>query len=257
VLQIELARIRAACGDRAGARIDARAAATALADLDVVVPAADAAVLRELADTAHAAAGTPAPTASLLRSGTSWTATFAGHGVQLRDSKGIRYLAELVASPGVERHALDLVDRIEGVDPTGTLDRRRLGDTGPVLDATARSRYRRRIEELRADIDDALESGRVDDAEALQEEHDELVRELSRAFGLGGRERSGGSAAERARLNVTRSLRTAINRVAEALPEAGAALDRSVRTGIYCAYDPGSDDISWIVQSGVNGSPAP
>lgn len=259
VLQIELARVRVASGDRAGARIDARAAATALADLDVVVPAADAALLRELAGSGAPVArdGATPPTASLLRTAIGWTASFAGDGVQLRDSKGIRYLAELIASPGVERHALDLVDRIEGVDPAGALDRRRLGEAGPFLDGTARTQYRRRIEELRAEIDDALDAGRVDAAEALQDEHDALVRELSRAFGLGGRERGAGSAAERARLNVTRSLRTAINRVTDALPEAGAALDRSVRTGIYCAYDPAPEDISWIVQSGVNGSPAP
>ena len=258
LLQIELARIRAACGDDAGARIDARAAAAALSDLDVVVAPADAALLRELAGSGdHVGRAAAAPrTATLHRSGTGWTATFAGHGVQLRDSKGIRYLAELVASPGAERHALDLVDRVEGVDPSGALDRRRLGDAGPVLDGAARAHYRRRIEELRAEIDDALEAGRVDAAEALQEEHDELVRELSRAFGLGGRDRSSGSAAERARLNVTRSLRTAISRVTEALPDAGAALDRSVRTGLYCAYDPAPNDISWIVQSGVNGSSA-
>ena len=32
--------------------------------------------------------------------------------------------------------------------------------------------------------------------------------------------------------------------------DAGAALDRHVRTGLYCAYTPGGDDeVRWIVQS--------
>jgi hypothetical protein len=34
--------------------------------------------------------------------------------------------------------------------------------------------------------------------------------------------------------------------MAEVLPEAGAALDRRVRTGAYCAYQPQADDqVRW------------
>ena len=42
--------------------------------------------------------------------------------------------------------------------------------------------------------------------DALQEELDQYVRQLAGAFGLGGRDRPSGSAAERARLNVTRAV---------------------------------------------------
>jgi hypothetical protein len=174
--------------------------------------------------------------------------------VQLRDSKGLRYLAELVAHPGCERHALDLVDAVEGVDPGG-VDRRSLGDAGELLDGPARSAYRRRIEELRSACDDELAAGRLDRAEALEEELQQLVGQLAAAFGLGGRDRRAASAAERARLNVTRALRAALARLEEALPEAGAALDRRVRTGLYCAYEPDEGDgVRWIVQSPVNGA---
>ena len=78
--------------------------------------------------------------------------------------------------------------------------------------------------------------------------------QLAQAFGLGGRDRPQASAAERARLNVTRALRSAITRLAEALPAAGAALDRGVQTGRYCVYRPLDGDVRWIVQSPVNGS---
>ena len=40
--------------------------------------------------------------------------------------------------------------------------------------------------------------------------------------------------------------RLALRHLAEALPEAGAALDRQTRTGQYCAYEPRSDGISWV-----------
>ena len=166
---------------------------------------------------------------------------------RLPDTKGMRYLAELIANPGVERHALDLVDRVEGVGAGDlAVDRRRLGDAGELVDTTARTAYRRRIEALRSDIDDALDAGADERAEALQVELDQLVAQLAQAFGLGGRSRRASSAAERARLNVTRALRAATARVAEALPEAGAVLDRRLRTGLYCAYEPGEgDDVRW------------
>ncbi|MBA2495752.1 MAG: hypothetical protein H0V33_01405 [Acidimicrobiia bacterium] len=169
--------------------------------------------------------------------------------MRLRDNKGMRYLAELVAAPGTERHALDLVDSIEGMGTDGQPDRRALGHAGEVLDGRARTAYRHRIESLRSDIDDALAGERLETAEALQHELDQLVAELARAFGLGGRNRVAASAAERARLNVTRALRTALARLSEAVPGAGAALDRRVRTGLYCAYEPADDEVRWIVQS--------
>ena len=91
-----------------------------------------------------------------------------------------------------------------------------------------------------------LENRAVD----LQDELDHLVAELARAFGLGGRERRAASAAERARLNVTRALRTAVARITAVLPEAGAALDRGIRTGLYCAFAPKpGEGVRWIVQS--------
>jgi hypothetical protein len=123
-----------------------------------------------------------------------------------------------------------------------------------MADARARGEYRRRIEELREEIDDALAVEDDDRAARAQADLDALVAELSRAFGLGGRERSASSAAEKARLNVTRALRSAIARVVEALPDAGATLDRQVRTGLYCAYVPHDDDeFRWSVQPRVNG----
>jgi hypothetical protein len=76
------------------------------------------------------------------------------------------------------------------------------------------------------------------------------VAQLARAFGLGGRSRKASSAAERARLNVTRAVRAATARVIEVVPEAGRVLDQRVRTGTYCAYEPDdSDDVRWSFRS--------
>ncbi len=245
-LLVELASLREQLGDHAGASVDARAASMTLANLDVVLGPDQHSVLARLGQLpASVAAGV----GTLERDGSWWTASFQGTGARLRDTKGMRYVAELVAAPGVERHALDLVDRIEGAPEPGQIDRRRLGDAGEMLDAAARAAYRARIEQLRAQSDDALEAGLHDRAEALQAEVDELVSQLAQAFGLGGRARRASSAAERARLNVTRAIRAATAHLRDAIPVGGSALDRHIRTGTYCAYEPTEGEVRWIVQS--------
>jgi hypothetical protein len=249
-LQLELARRRRSAGDDTAAALDVASAVATLDSLDIVVAPADQAVLDWFRGGPHREVPVPA-TATLARQPKRWLASAGGMSVTLSDSKGLRYLAELIAVAGVERHVLDLVDRIEGVEPGG-VDRRSIGHAGEVIDGQARANYRRRIEALRAEIDDAFEVGRLDRAEALQGELDQLVGQLAQAFGLGGRDREVASTAERARLNVTRALRAAITRIAETLPDAGAALDRGVRTGLYCVYRPAAEDISWIVHPELN-----
>ena len=59
-----------------------------------------------------------------------------------------------------------------------------------------------------------------------------------RATGLAGRPRRATADAERARVNVTRTLRATIDRVMAAAPIAGAHLASSIRTGTMCRYQP-------------------
>lgn len=255
-LLLALAAAHEATGEAEAAAATARAAAAALAPLDVVVPPEERALLDRHAPAAGRgrSAAPRATEAVLQRERRGWSVRHEDTVGHLTDTKGVRHLARLVASPGVEHHALDLVDREEGIDPDGP-DRRALGDAGPLLDASARTAYRRRIEQRRAEVDDALAAGRLDAAERLQGELDQLVGQLAAAFGLGGRDRRAGSAVERARLNVTRALRTAVARVGGLVPEAGAALDRGLRTGTYCCYDPAPGEVlRWRVEAAAGAS---
>lgn len=251
-VHLDLARAHEAAGDRPAAVVEGRAAAAVLSRLDVVLAAEDLALLERLG---VAAGSGPRQVgcrvATLLKESGWWTAGCGETSVRLRPTKGLSYLADLVAHPGVERHALDLVDLVEGVSADdGAPDRRRLGDAGELLDGQARAAYRHRLSELRDEVEDALAA--YDDARAAraQGELDALVGELSRAVGLGGRDRRASSTTEKARLNVTRALRAAVNTLSEALPEAGSVLDRRIRTGVFCSYEPHPDDeLVWSVQS--------
>jgi hypothetical protein len=186
-------------------------------------------------------------TASLVLDGELWTVSYAGTTARLRDSKGLHYLAALVAHPGVERHALDLVALTDPPpSPAAASLRRHLGDAGPVLDDRSKAAYRRRLIDLREEVEEAEAFNDDERAARAQAQIDALTGELARAVGLGGRDRRAASAAERARLNVTRALRSAIGRIEDAVPELGAHLDRRVRTGVFCAYEPTPDDtMTW------------
>ena len=61
---------------------------------------------------------------------------------------------------------------------------------------------------------------------------------LRQATGLAGRPRWAAADAERARVNVTRTIRAAIERITEAAPIAGTHLQSSIRTGTACRYQP-------------------
>jgi IPP transferase len=115
------------------------------------------------------------------------------------------------------------------------------GDAGALLDDAAKASYRRRLDDLREDLDEAERFHDVERAARLREELDFISAELARAVGLGGRDRRAGNAAERARVNVTRAIRGAVRAIAEHDARLGHHLERSVRTGVFCAYQPGPE----------------
>jgi tetratricopeptide (TPR) repeat protein len=187
---------------------------------------------RTTLDRIEVAASATAETNVFRREGDYWLVVFDGQTVRVRDLKGIRYLAQLLANPGREIHVLDLVAGETGQSLA-------LGDAGAMLDERAKTAYRRRLTEIDDDIDQAraLEDA-VREAQA-DAERDFLVRELARAVGLGGRDRPATSASERARSGVTRAVRQGIAQLDEHNPALGEHLNQAIRTGTYCAYVPG------------------
>jgi hypothetical protein len=199
------------------------------------------------------AAEAAAPTASrnlFRREGEYWTIAYQGSVVRLRDAKGLRHLARLLAQPGREFHVVDLeaANRQPGspaaVGPRGRAGagelavRPDLGDAGALLDATAKAAYRARLGELGAELEAAEAGNDPERAARARAEREFLVAELARAVGLGGRNRRAASHAERARLNATRAIRAAMANLARAHPSLGRHLAATVRTGRYCAYTP-------------------
>ena len=190
--------------------------------------------------------------------GEFWTIGYADASFSLRDVKGLGYIQRMLQHPGEEFHSLDLLNGPGAGDSVelensgkaallaGATIRVGLGDSGEMLDAKARHEYERKIIALREELEDRRERGDQQRVASAEAELDFLLREVSRAVGLGGRIRRAGAAAERARLNVTRAIKSALQKISEHHAQLGNLLDRSIRTGTFSSYLPSPQNtIAW------------
>lgn len=181
------------------------------------------------------------------REGEYWLIMFEGDVMRLRDTKGLRCLAALLANPGREMLALQLVsgDGRPGAPPAAgrvrTEDGLRLfvpGDGEDVIDAKARSAFEQRLDDLRGEADEAEQFGDAERLARAEAEIEALGQALRSVVGLGGRTRQMASPAERARQSVTKAIKVAAERIAAQSPALARHLASTVRTGTYCVYDP-------------------
>src|SRR5829696_422461 len=196
-------------------------AATAAAELGMLLLA------QEIAELQAEDAEADPDRLRLRRDGQDWLLTMDGRTTRLRPSKGLAQLAVLVANPGQQISAVELAG---GIPVPAAPD--------PVLDESARRAYRHRLVELDRALEGAAARGDADAAGRLEAERAALVAELKRAAGLAGRRRGFSDEAERARVNVTRTLRQALDQILTVDPEAGRHLLASVHTGIRCSDRP-------------------
>jgi tetratricopeptide (TPR) repeat protein len=172
---------------------------------------------------------------TIAKDGADWVVSRGGRSFRVKDVRGMSMIARLVENAGRELHAIDVAADLGSADTPAVID---LGDSGEVLDARAREAYKKRIAELREELEEA--EGFHDEGRTakLRHELEALTQQIAGAVGLGGRERRTGTAAERARITVQRRVREAIKKIAEQDAELGRHLDWTIRTGTYCAYEP-------------------
>jgi DNA-binding response OmpR family regulator len=185
------------------------------------------------------------------REGEYWTIAYQGTVCRVRDTLGLRYLAFLLSAPHRQVHVLDLVASVEsslenaapeGKDPAVLEESgvrvSRLGDAGEILDSQAKATYKRRLEELREELEEAQAFGDQERIARVQQEIDFLTEEIVSGIGLGGRDRRAASAAERARVNVTRAIKAALQRLSTHHSALGLYLTCTINTGTFCSYTP-------------------
>ena len=167
---------------------------------------------------------------------------------RLHDAKGLHHIAHLLGRPGEYVSAGDLLAALErgaAPQPVGSNNGQTagsVGDAGPVLDGRARTSYRRRLEELRATLEEAERFNDAGRAALARREMEFIEEQLAAAVGLWGRDRRAASVTERARLTVTKRIKGVLERIARRHPALGEHLSRTIRTGLLCAYLPEADE---------------
>jgi tetratricopeptide (TPR) repeat protein len=193
---------------------------------------------------------------AVLRSeGEYWTLAYGGSAARVRDARGLRLIALLLASPGREFPAVELAAwptpvPLAGVDVQSFAKEAGLRTAVSTVgesssDARARSEYRARLVRLREDAEEAERFNDPLRAARAREEIALLAEELAASERAG---RRGPTASERARLSVTKAIRYAIRKVESAHPALGRLLADTVKTGTSCRYEPDPrSPVHWVL----------
>ena len=163
-------------------------------------------------------------TITCRRDGRVWVVRRGEREAAVPHGVGMQYLDHLLRHPDVDIAAVELA----GATSASSRD--------PVLDPRAKAAYRRRVEELEAELDDAERCADLERVARARLELDRYLEELARATGLGGRTRSFADAAERARVSVHKAIKRALASITEAHPDLGRELSSRVVTGTRCVY---------------------
>lgn len=195
----------------------------------------------------------PDPDDNMFRlDGEVWCVRYAGRDLRLKDGKGPRYLATLLAAPTREFPVLAFVAPSSSPSPWAVHEGLSIGlpggsiDDGP--DQRAQREYRARLDDLRAELEEAEHFADTGRAERVRAELDQLAAQLARCFGA---RPSVCGPAETARKAVTKVLRTQIGKLLDLHPALGRHLRDTVRTGKVCVYAPPTP-VSWEVGFGTS-----
>jgi hypothetical protein len=199
--------------------------------------------------------GTPEES-MFIRQGDYWTIRYQGQAAILKATRGLDCLAYLLRHPVRDVHVCELVATPIDLPAPALLGSLReaggdavtawLQNAGPILDSRAKAEYKRRIDDLRKDTEEAERFNDFHRAARDRSEMDAIAEQLAAAVGLGGRDRRFLAEAERARSAVTKRIKEAINRIAEVIPPLGRHLAARIKTGYFCSYNPHPDrPVAW------------
>jgi hypothetical protein len=197
----------------------------------------------------------PTGTCRVVRRNGIWEFAFDGRQCHVKEVRGLHHLAKLLSHPGREMHVLELLNP-GGAPGASTEEALEAGlsvtpgqrDGGPVLDAKAKEEYRRRREELRAELEQAEAFHDMERAARAREELDFLNAELASAIGLNGRDRRPGGDTERARVSVRKAIDRAVKLIGESDEALAEHLAQCLDTGTYCVYNPGPSARAWEIR---------
>jgi uncharacterized protein (DUF2164 family) len=107
-----------------------------------------------------------------------------------------------------------------------------------VLDSQAKAAYRRRLHDLREELEEAQRFNDPERAAKAQTEIAFITNEMGAAYGLGGRVRQAADTVEKIRKAATNRIRESLARIQQAHPALWRHLFSAIKTGAFCSYTP-------------------
>ena len=166
------------------------------------------------------------PDGRIIRSSSGWQLEYGEHTVTLLPSVGLERLCHLLANPRVDLPAATLAGEL-AYEVHQELN-----------DVAALRAYRRRIDEIRSDLEQADHDHDLALAATLRDELDIVLAHLRTTMGMGGMSRSFSDSGERARVAVRKSLVRIFDTIEHQDAEFARCLRASIHTGASCRFDP-------------------
>lgn len=185
----------------------------------------------------------------------TWAIVYDGNAVHppLRNTKGLAYLAFLLANPDKQFYALQIIHEVEGKPYTpeeslSSLSAEQLDeyglsvsgftDAGEIMDEDYEADVRRRITEFERRRESAEAMGDLDAVAKAESQLKQYKRALSAGIGKYGRHRTQGNALDKARVAVTQAIGRALKKLREQCPALYEHLRSNLHTGTTCKYTP-------------------
>lgn len=176
-----------------------------------------------------------------LLNGDNYRIRFEGEETAPKKSAGLFYIACLLQNRPEAISSVEL-QAIRNGQSTLVL----AGSSGELMGHEGLRILNERLEELKEEIATATENQDEGQLIRLQNEREQVLAEVRKATGLGGRTRNK-SDAEKARKAVLNAINGAIKKISKAHPELGQHLDKHIETGTHCRYTLSQDEIDWLV----------
>jgi hypothetical protein len=181
----------------------------------------------------------PSPTSQsegehFLWKGEIWEVSYQHKTAILKDSKGMRFLAVLLRDPRKPFEARELYQFVT----RGSEEPLELESGDRPLDDKAKAEALSEYNRLKIKKDEAIATGDLDRAAAIEEEMDGLANHLAEQRDMYSPQ------TERARKNIGNQLESVTSRIANALPDLAAHLRKSLRKGRFVSYQA---DLQWVV----------
>ncbi len=210
--------------------------------------------------------GPPLKELFLLRNdGATWSVIFRGEEKSIPNSKGVHYIATLLAAPNKEIYCGELHGSISAISLDAMVDGQHLDDdnvpkvsaskskksksisVNSVIDSEALNNYKNCIKTLQDQIEEAEDLCNNEKAAELKQELNTLTKEIGRTVGYRGKVRTEGPT-KKARQAVSKNINLTLKAVKNIHPALWKHLDASIKRGEFLVYRP-EEDFKWTIRA--------